>query len=168
MIYYILFVICLDFIYFSKNIIPSRKTADMNTEFLKDINWVAVLVAGLAYFAIGAIWYSKLLFSKNWIEYTGVDVNDPKAKEGMLQYMLFSLVLMIVCSAGLAILISKLELSGWKNGVKLGGLTGLCFGATALSITYLFEKKPLGLHLINGLYVVIGSIVAAVILCVWQ
>jgi hypothetical protein len=39
----------------------------MNTDFLKDINWLAVLVAGIAYWALGALWYSKILFSNKWL-----------------------------------------------------------------------------------------------------
>ena len=33
---------------------------------LAQVNWVAVVVSGLIYFAIGAVWYSPLLFSGAW------------------------------------------------------------------------------------------------------
>ena len=140
----------------------------MNSNFLDYINWVAVLVAAVAYFALGAIWYSKLLFAKKWIEYTKVDVNDPNMKKGMAVTMLMSLVVMFVCCVGLAILVTHLELSGWKNGLKLGALTGVCFGGTAICISYLYEKRPWGLHFINSGYTLVGNIVAALILCMWH
>lgn len=140
----------------------------MNIEFLDYIKWIAVLGAAVAYFALGAIWYSKLLFANKWIEYTKIDVNDPNAKKGILMVMLGSLFLMFVSCAGLALLVSKLEMSGWYNGFKLGALTGVCFGATSICISYMYEKRPMGLHLINGVYTILGNIIAAIILCVWQ
>lgn len=140
----------------------------MNTAFLDGINWLAVLVAGLAYFALGAIWYS-FLFSKQWIKSSGVDVNNPKMKEGMAVTMGSSAILMILTAVGIAILANKLELSAcWMSGVKLGAVTGLLLGSTAISISYLYEKRPLGLYLINGGYTLLGNIIAATIICCWQ
>lgn len=140
----------------------------MNTAFLDGINWLAVVVAGLAYFALGAIWYS-FLFSKQWIKSSGVDVNNPKMKEGMAATMGSSAVLMILTAVGIAILANKLELSAcWMSGVKLGAVTGLLLGSTAISISYLYEKRPLALYLINGGYTLLGNIIAAIIICCWQ
>lgn len=45
------------------------------------LNWSAIAVAALAYFALGALWYSKALFAKRWIADLKIDVNDPEAKE---------------------------------------------------------------------------------------
>ncbi len=130
---------------------------------------MAVLVAGVAYFALGAVWYSKLLFSKKWIAYTKVDVNDPNAKKGMAVMMLGSLVMMILTAAALAIIVNRLELLNcWLTGVKLGSLTGLFFGTTAISISYLYEKRPVGLYFINCGYTLVGNIIAAIIVCCWQ
>ncbi len=140
----------------------------MNTEFLHHINWLALLVAGLGYFALGALWYSKVLFSNKWLALTKIDAADPNATKGMAGIMVGSLLAMLVVSFGLAILVAKLQMSGFANGLKLGGLTGICFGITAISISYLYEKRPIGLHLINGGYTLLGNIIAAVILCVWQ
>lgn len=140
----------------------------MNTAFLDGINWLAVLVAGLAYFALGAIWYT-FLFSKQWIKASGVDVNDPKMKEGVAATFGVSAILMIVTALGIAILANRLDLTAcWMSGVKLGAVTGLLLGTTAMSISYLYEKRPLALYLINGGYTVVGNIIAAIIICCWR
>ena len=34
----------------------------MDTSFFSDMNWLAVLVAAVANFMLGALWYSKALF----------------------------------------------------------------------------------------------------------
>ena len=139
----------------------------MSTEIFSHLNWLAVAVAGLAYFLLGAIWYS-FLFRNAWIRFTGVKVDDPDAKKGVAGIMGASLVLMILCSLGLAILTYKTGVTTWMGGVKLGLVTGICFSVTGISISYLYEKRPMGLHFINGGYNVVGSVLASIILSVWQ
>ena len=140
----------------------------MNSEILSNLNWLHILVATIAYFMLGALWYS-FLFQKKWVEYQGIDMNNPNAKQGAGLIMAFSFVLFFVVCVGLAILIAKMNLiGGMMSGIKLGLTTGICFSAMAISITYLYVKKPFGLHLIDGLYHVIGQIIAGVILCAWK
>lgn len=138
----------------------------MNSALLSDINWLAVLVGGLAYFMLGAIWYS-VLFKNAWIKLSGVDMNNPDAKKGAGQIMLASLVLMIIASVGMGILITRIGSSGWMTGLKVGLIAGICFSATAISISYLYEKRPMGLHLINGAYSVVGCTLAGIIIAIW-
>jgi Protein of unknown function (DUF1761) len=138
----------------------------MHTEILNHINWLAVLVGGLAYFLLGFIWYT-VLFGKKWRSYNAAVMNDPNAKKGAGAIMFLSLVLMIVCALGLEIIAKRYGIFGWSGGLKLGLLTGICFSATAIHISYIYEKRPLGLHLINGLYNVAGNVVAAIVVCLW-
>ena len=128
----------------------------MNSLFA-DVNWLAVLVAALAYFALGALWYSKALFANRWLAATKIDAFNPDATKGMAALMFFSFLLMFITCVGLTILRSRLDLGGWMSGLKLGALTGLCFGITAISISYLYEKRPPELHLINGGYTFAGK-----------
>ena len=138
----------------------------MDTQFLSQINWLAVIVGGLGYFALGAIWYS-FIFKNAWIRLSGVNMDDPNGKKGFAQIMIISLILMMIASIGLAILIARIGSSGWMTGCKLGLLTGICFSATGICISYLYEKRPLGLHLINSFYNICGSVIAGVIIAVW-
>ncbi|MEI9807439.1 MAG: DUF1761 domain-containing protein [Bacteroidota bacterium] len=137
----------------------------MNSLF-SDINWLAVLAGGLAYFMLGALWYSAL-FKNAWIRLSGVNMSDPNAKKGAGQIMMASFILMVVASIGMGILITRIGSSGWMTGLKIGLLVGICFSATGISISYLYEKKPLGLHLINGAYNTVGCVLAGIIIAVW-
>lgn len=144
-----------------------KPTFIMNAEILKHIHWLAVLVASVAYFVLGALWYSKILFVQKWLALLKIDSSNPDATKGVAAIMVTSFVTILVGCTGLGILVAYLHLSGFSQGFKLGTLTGICFGITAISNSYLYERKPLGLHLINGGYVLVGNIIAAVILCVW-
>lgn len=133
------------------------------------LNWPAIAVAALAYFVLGALWYSKILFAKRWIADLKIDVNNPDAKKGMGMMFGGSLVLMFVQCLAIAVLANKLEIIGgcWMSGVKLGAVTGGCFCAAAVGVNYLYEKKPFSLFLINAGYAIVGNIIAAIIICSW-
>ena len=134
------------------------------------LNWPAIAVAALAYFALGALWYSKALFAKRWISDLKIDVNNPDAKNGMGMMFGGSLVLMFVQCLALAILAGRIEniTYTWMSGAKLGALTGFCFCAAAVGVNYLYEKKPCSLFLINAGYAIVGNIIAGIIICCWQ
>ena len=142
----------------------------MITEVFKEINWVAVLVGTIGYFMLGAIWYS-FLFKNKWIAYQGIsaeEMSKPDAKKGVGAIMFASFIMMFITSTGLAILGDYLGLNGWQHGLRLGLLTGICFACTSMAINMLYEKKPLGLFLINGGYQVLGTIISAVIIACWR
>lgn len=139
----------------------------MDTTLFSQLNWLHILVATFAYFALGAVWYS-LLFRQRWLAYQKINPNNAEAKKDAGAIMAFSFVLMFIAVIGLAILVSRLDLSLAISGVKLGLLTGVCFSAMGISISYLYVKKPAGLHFVDGSYHIVGQIIAAVILCVWQ
>lgn len=139
----------------------------MNTEVFHHINWLAILVAGLAYFFLGALWY-MVLFGKKWQSYNSALISDPNAKKGRTGIMIISFILMLVCAFGLSLIVTRLNVSGWQVGLKLGILTGVFFGVTSLGISYVYEKKPFGLYFIDGLYTVVGNIIAALIVSCWK
>ena len=77
----------------------------MITEVFKEINWIAVLVGTIAYFMLGAIWYS-FLFKNRWIAYQGIsaeDMNKPDAKKGVGAIMFASFVLMFISFSRLSL-----------------------------------------------------------------
>lgn len=141
----------------------------MNFEFLTEIKWWAVLVAAIAYFMLGAIWYSKALFGSKWAQLVKLDVNDPDLKKGMGKMMISTLVLIIIVCIGLALVIRMINFDyNYLYGIKLGLLTGITFATTAVSIGYVYENKPANLYLISSGYHVVGHVIAATILVLWR
>ena len=43
------------------------------------VNYLAVLVAGIVYFALGAVWYARPVFGKAWMEGVGKTEEQIKA-----------------------------------------------------------------------------------------
>jgi len=140
----------------------------MYTELFSHINWLAVLVAGIAYFMLGGLWYSKALFGTKWASLQKIDMNDPNMKKGVGAIMFYSFILMLLTAAGLAILIVRAGVMHIDGAVRLGLVTGLLFAVTSVSISFVYEKKPIALHLITGAYLLLGNIIAAIILVAWK
>lgn len=138
-----------------------------NFEF-SQLNWLAIGVATLAYFAVGAIWYS-VLFKNAWLKASGVKMDDPNAKKGAGAAFGITLVLEFVACTGLAIIVARTGVTGGIiSGLKIGALAGICFSATAISISYLYQMKPKVLSLVDSGYHIVGCTLAAVILCMWR
>lgn len=140
------------------------------TYLFDDLNWLAILVGALGYFVLGALWYSPVLFVKRWIAYLKIDVNAADAKKGMGLLFGGSFILMFIQSAAIAIVAERLGIrgDGWISGLKLGVMTGCCFCSATIGVNYLYEKKPLGLFLINAGYAVAGNIIAGIVICSWS
>lgn len=137
----------------------------MFNQVLSHINWLHVAVAAIAYFAIGFIWYSSVLFGKKWIKITNTNMDD---KSGMFVIFAGSFILMFVISTGMAVLQQVLPAIDLEGGMKLGLLVGIMISVASISINYLYTKKPFALYLIDGFYHVIGITVASSILSAWH
>jgi hypothetical protein len=139
----------------------------MNADLFSQVNWLAVLVAALAYFFLGAIWYSAL-FRNAWIKATGANMNDPNARKGFASILIGSFITILITTIGLALIITKITSSGWMTGCKIGLIAGICFSAATICNSYLYEKRPIALSAINSLYNIVGCVIAGIIIAIWH
>ena len=140
----------------------------MNTELFSQMNWLAVLVATITYFMLGAIWYSKALFGAKWAAAVGMNMNDRDKSKGMAKMMIGTFVLILITCVGLALLVARMDLSVLPSGFKLGLITGICFATTAVSISFIYESRPTILYFIDCGYHLAGHLIAAIILVLWR
>jgi hypothetical protein len=130
-----------------------------------EINYWAVLVSALAFFVIGSIWYSPLLFSKAWMKELGFSKENLEGVN-MVKTFGVSFLLMLVMAFNLAAFIGSGM--GGQYGATAGALAGIGWVALAIGINYLYERKSFRIWLINAGYMAVSFTVMGAIIGAWQ
>jgi hypothetical protein len=129
------------------------------------VNWLAVIAAALSMFLLGGVWYSPLLFARSWMEDCRLSEEDLQ-KASPARIYGGSFVLALVAATNLAFFLgAKADL---RFGLLAGAATGIGWVAAAFGITYLFERRPLRLFLINGGYYAVAFTLMGAILGAWH
>jgi hypothetical protein len=137
---------------------------------LGDLNWLAVLVAALAYFVLGAIWYAPPVFGKAWMRASGMEMPERGQGPGPAIYLgPFVGGLIAAVATGLLAAATGTDTAG--EGFVLGLVVGIGYAMTVTLSTAIFEthKPQKGVwFVITSLYHVVGLIIAAVIIALWN
>lgn len=132
---------------------------------LSELNWLAVVVAGLAYFVLGAIWYSNALMGRQYRAAIGIDSDDSGQPEPIP--LLINLVGWIVAAAGLGLISYSIGADSVGDGLALGLVVWLAFIVTNRVVAAYYEGPNRPLMMVNGPYNLIGYLAMGVILAVW-
>ena len=134
------------------------------------LNWLAVLVAAVATFLLGALWYSPMLFAKPWVRahgYTPQKTEEMRKSAGRAYGLSFACYL--VMAAMMAVLAWKSGAATVTGGLRLGFVCWLGFAATIGLTAQLFsEKAKFGVYAIDGGYQLIYLLLQGVVLAVWR
>lgn len=130
------------------------------------VNNMAVLVAGVAGFIIGWLWYAPFLFGKAWARMMGM--GQDAMKGGMAKGIIGGLIASIVMAYVLAYLIVLAGAVSTGMVLQLAFWIWLGFLATAMLGMVLWEKKPIGLYLINVFHYLVVLGVMGWILVAWK
>ena len=136
---------------------------------LSNISLIAWLVASVASFGLGALWYSSLLFGKSWQKESGLSDEDLKgANMGKIFGTCFFLT--AVMAFGMAVLIQGhgQQNIDWLEGLLHGLFVGLLFVATSMGINYLYQRKSIKLWLIDAGYQLVFLALQGLIFAVWK
>ena len=137
--------------------------------YLHDINFLAVIVAAVAAFMLGAIWYSPLLFAKHWMAFNGYGPEQVKAMQANAKKAYgICLVCQLVIAFALASLIAITHIVGRLAGIKLALLCWLGFAFSLGLIANAYSDKPLKAFLLDAGYQLVYFVVMALILVSWH
>lgn len=103
------------------------------------LNWLGVIVATVAAFMIGWLWYG-MIFEAQWMALSGVDPDAGSSTTAMALGVLQTLVVMI----GLGWLIGRLG-DGWMNGLKTGVMACVFFALTTSAYAFIYGGENMGL-----------------------
>lgn len=130
------------------------------------VHWPAVVIAALATFVVGGLWYSPLLFAKPWMRVNGFSEADLQ-RQSKARAFGGSAGFALVMSLNLALFLAD-EKTDLTWGLAAGGLAGVGWVAAGLGMTALFENRSWTYIAINGGYHVVSFLVMGAILGAWR
>jgi len=113
---------------------------------------LSVLVAAVAVYILGALWYSPVLFGNKWITLMGIKIDKKKqaqmkgkAIKGYIGTFFANIVMAIV----LSFFVSMSGAANFVEGMALGAITWLGFLATTSLGSIFWEGRPFALYFLN-------------------
>ena len=132
------------------------------------VNYMAVLVAAVAAFALGFFWYSPMAFGKQWMKLSGISAKQTKAKKNsMMSNMLVGFISTLVMAYVLANFVSVLNITTWLNGAIAGFWIWLGFVGTVTLGGVLWKGEPVKLWVLNNAHNLLSLAVMGAIIAVW-
>ena len=118
------------------------------------MNWLAVVLGTVVFFAVGAVWYSAL-FAKPWQREVALSTEQLTAGRNMMLIMGTCLLLEFVVVLMLGHLFARIDPSDRAKMMMATGF-GLAIMAPAIGINYLYQRRSLKLFLIDAGHFVVG------------
>ena len=131
------------------------------------INYIAVLVAAVAYMVLGMLWYSPSGFGKKWMRLVGLSKSDLKKqqKKGK-KCMIWAFVAALVMAYVLAFFVKLVGATTIVTGAEVGFWAWLGFVATTSMGIVLWEGKPKELYILNNAFYLISLVIMGAILAI--
>lgn len=141
----------------------------MDLAGIGDLNWIAILVATIAYFGLGGLWFMPWAFGDIWTESMGWDASEEQSPGP--EVYIGPLVTCLIATVTVAVLAHATGADSLGDGIALGLLTGVGIAGAVLFVTGYFDPKkpkPLVWFGVSAGYHVVGLLIAASIIAVWR
>ena len=132
-----------------------------------EVNYLAVLTVGIISYLLGAIWYSRILFAKQWRESLGKTENEISSQLKPAVFVL-TFVSWTVTAYILGVFIHYSKASTFGYGMLAGFLCWFGFFACITLFMALFAQRPIKLWLINSGYALVALCIGGGILAIWR
>lgn len=138
----------------------------MILDMFGELNWLAIVVATLAWFAFSAIWYSVPPLSKAWASAARVDASG----DGPPLALLFipTLIGYFITTIVIALIARGIGAESATDGIVLGLVLGVGFGVVGALVNQVYEGKGSSYFLINGVNAIIAYAIVGLIVTIWS
>jgi hypothetical protein len=131
-----------------------------------DVNWVHVVVGALVPMVLGALWYSPVLFAKQWMKLTGKTTMGDAGNPGPAYALTF------IGSIVQSYVLTHFLVYTGANTASTGATTGLWlaigFIIPAFAADFIFSGKPRQLYWITVGYYSLSLVLMGAVLAAWQ
>ncbi len=133
------------------------------------INYLAVLVAAVVSYAVGAVWHSPIGFGKYWMKLMGLTPGHMhKMPLTAGQAMTLGFFVSVLVSYVLAFFMGMTYAFTVSTALELGFWLWLGFLAPTLANGWLWEGKSFKLFAFNAVYALVSIEIMAIVLGLWQ
>jgi membrane-associated HD superfamily phosphohydrolase len=130
------------------------------------INHFAVIVCAIANLALGALWYSPVLFYKGWLSETGLS-DEQLSKSNPVKTYGLTFLFALIMSYNLAFYLGDTNTTAaW--GTTAGFLAGFGWSTLIFAVIALFEQRSWKYIFINGGYITVYFTLIGFILGAWR
>jgi len=102
-----------------------------------NVNYWAVLVAGVVYFVLGGLWYSPLLFAKPWMAALGKTEEQIRQQGGAIGAYAISFIGSLISAFVLAMFVRMQAPASLQTGLTTGFFVWFGFVATTVAALFL-------------------------------
>src|ERR1043166_6664148 len=129
-----------------------------------NVNILAVLVAAVLTLVLGGVWYSPILFAKQWMAAQGYTPEKLEAmkQKGVTRAYLVSLLCYLVMAYVVALLVSYTNATTLAQGLWLG------FAAPIGLTANVFSEKPIAAWVVDAGYQLAHLVLMGALLSVWR
>ncbi len=132
-------------------------------------NFAAMIVAAVVAFLIGGLWYSPLLFAKQW---TAAHAHTPedvaKLKADAPKAYAISLVAFLVMAFILQLVLNHVGAHSWQSGVLWSAHIWLGFAATIGLMSNIYSGKKFSIFVMETGYQLVFLVAMGAILGAWH
>lgn len=132
------------------------------------VSAVEVIVASVVGFVLGWLWYSPMLFGKQWMKASGISEKQIAAskKKGMAGTIVVGFISTLVMGFVLAQFLAYSAASSLMDGVIVGVLTSVGFVLTTIGGGVLWEGRSMQWFYINAGHSIVTLAVMGAIIAV--
>jgi hypothetical protein len=132
-------------------------------------NWLAILVAAVVAFLLGGLWYSPLLFARQWMAAHAHSPEDvARMKADAPRAYGISFVAFLVMAFILQMLLNHLGVQSWQTGALWAAHVWLGFAVTIGLMANVYSGKKFSVFLIDAGYQLVYLLVMGAILGAWH
>ncbi|MGE5729026.1 MAG: DUF1761 domain-containing protein [Gemmatimonas sp.] len=132
-------------------------------------NWLAIILAAVVAFLIGGLWYSPLLFARQWMAAHAHSPEDvARMKVDAPRAYGISFVAFLVMAFILQMVLNHVDAHTWLSGALWAAHLWLGFAVTIGLMANVYSGKKLSVFLIDAGYQLVYFLVMGAILGAWH
>ncbi|MER3523428.1 MAG: hypothetical protein C4326_05005 [Ignavibacteria bacterium] len=133
------------------------------------INWLAIIVAAIIPMVLGGLWYSNVLFAKQWMAAIGKTEEEIRSSvKNPAALYAATFVASLVAAYVIDNFVYWTNTTSFLRGMKIGAMLSIGVFAVGAYQTVMFEFRRRELYTINTAYNVVCIVLMGGLLAVWR